>query len=723
MLISITLVSLSNYSIVPVNSFTSNSYLFGVTWMVLFMSIALADRVNNLRISVEQSQNALSESESQRQMIMHAGKLGLWMWDIAKAKINWYEEAEEIFGLKKGEFTGNYDQFFSLVHPDDISYLRQSVKSTLENNAPFYVEYRIIRADGAQRWIGSYGKLDFKEDAQPVRMRGTIQDITEFKQTKEELRDSEQNYHHLFDSAADGFVVCSIEGGTVDANPAACEMYGYSKNEYLQMPIEKLFHADSLEMFSRLNQALLKGHSYYTDEAKGVKSDGSQFYLQIKANIIKYQGKPHGFLILRDISRQKKLQTALKLVASGVSDSTGLLFFQHLVLQLGKVFQSKYTLIGTFNKETGSTMSKFQSLAFYRCGKIVENVNFEAGPGIYETENSPTLHIYSRDVLERFPNNQFLVQLNAQSLIVIQLKNSKGRPLGALLIIDDRERVNFGELSEILQIFAARAAAEMERMQADEILKKGNIQLEKLVAARTVELSAVNQELESFSYSVSHDLRAPLRAIAGYCSLIEEELIGRQSNEVDAYIDNIKRNTLHMGELIDDLLQLSRVTRKGFVYTDIDLSKLVKESVKRIREREPKENVEITIEPNLWVRGDPGLMSIAVDNLISNAWKYTRNTENAKLEFGALRKNDNVSYYIKDNGAGFDPKYSNKLFSAFCRLHKADEFEGTGIGLATVARIIKRHGGNIWAESEVGKGATFYFDLQSVNVKQLPLKI
>lgn len=711
MLLTVMLASMSNFGYVPVNAFTSDSYLFGLMWMVLFMSVALADRVNKLKITAEQSESALKESESQRQMVMAVGKLGLWSWEVSDDKIVWSSETEAIFGLKKGEFGGTYDEFYKLTHPDDLDYLRRTVSATIKNNSPFYVEYRIIHPDGDQRWVGSYGKLEVDAENKPLRLRGTLQDITEFKQTKEELRDSELNYLNLFQTAADGFVIRTLDGEAVDANPAVCKMYGYTKDEYLQLPVEKLVSPESLYLLDQLREALSIGRSYYTDEAKGIRQDGTQFYLQVQANIIQYQGKPHVFIVLRDITKDKKLNDALKHIATGVADKSGLHFFQHLVLHLAHAYQAKYTLIGIVQDDTQE--ADIQTLAMCYYGKIVENIRFSREGTPCDSGVADRDRVIIENACQRFPNSAMLASLNAESMICEHLFDSKRNRLGFIWVIDDRPRPDIGELNELMQIFATRAAAEIERMQAEELLKQGNIRLEELVAERTSELTAANMELESFSYSVSHDLRAPLRAIDGFAQLLHEDIGHTLTEEQKLYLEKIRNNSQHMAALIDDLLQLSRVTRKGIVYKDFNLSDLVRESIHKCDEREHRDNVEITIEPNVTIKGDRGLMAVAIDNLVSNAWKYTRKTSPVSLEFGTVQKQGITTYYLKDNGAGFDMKFADKLFVAFHRLHRSEEYEGTGIGLATVARIIKRHGGNIWAESAIDKGATFYFNIHT----------
>lgn len=232
--------------------------------------------------------------------------------------------------------------------------------------------------------------------------------------------------------------------------------------------------------------------------------------------------------------------------------------------------------------------------------------------------------------------------------------------------------------------------------------------LEDMVSMRTRELEHTVEELESFSYSVSHDLRGPLRAIDGYAHILMEDFCKQLSDDGNSYLAKIRGSAQRMGELIDDLLELSRINRKSLKRETIDLSKKVNAAIDLLQ-ADSQRTVATIVQPNLHIIGDDSLMDVAVNNLIGNAWKYTGNNPDARIEFGQTQQNGEAVYYVKDNGIGFDNQYNHKMFGAFQRLVRQDEYPGTGIGLATVSRVIKRHGGRIWADGELGKGATFYF--------------
>jgi signal transduction histidine kinase len=227
------------------------------------------------------------------------------------------------------------------------------------------------------------------------------------------------------------------------------------------------------------------------------------------------------------------------------------------------------------------------------------------------------------------------------------------------------------------------------------------------------ELEGANRELEAFSYSVSHDLRAPLRTIDGFSQILQEDYEAALDEEGMDYLGRVRAASAHMAMLIDDLLDLSRVSRRPLRREPVDLAGLATEIVEDRRVDEPERDVQFVTGEDIKAYGDVSLLKVALENLLGNAWKFTKRVERARIEFGVDRRSgiSGPVYFVRDNGAGFDQAYSDKLFGAFQRLHGQDEFEGTGIGLATVARIVHRHGGRVWAEGEVGGGATFYFTL------------
>jgi signal transduction histidine kinase len=287
-----------------------------------------------------------------------------------------------------------------------------------------------------------------------------------------------------------------------------------------------------------------------------------------------------------------------------------------------------------------------------------------------------------------------------------------GRPQRSELHVQSEDLHELLEVYPVAEDTWALAALDItERVRAEQEVQRLNADLERRVAARTAQLEATNRELESFSHAVSHDLRAPLRAVDGFSEILIEDYGGRLDASGQSHLRRIRGGAQHMTDLIDGLSSLSRLNRDELRMEPVDLSAMAAEVVAGLRERDRDRDVEVTIAGGLAAECDPRLTRLALENLLGNAWKFTANRERAHIEVGATTTEGRTWFYVRDDGAGFDMHYAGSLFGAFQRLHRQDEFEGTGIGLATVQRIVHRHGGAIRGESAVDRGATFFFTL------------
>jgi PAS domain S-box-containing protein len=280
------------------------------------------------------------------------------------------------------------------------------------------------------------------------------------------------------------------------------------------------------------------------------------------------------------------------------------------------------------------------------------------------------------------------------------IHDEDGRYIGALAMVTDITR----------------------RRDAEEQVRRLNADLEHRIAERTAQLEFSNRELEAFAYSVAHDLRAPLRSISNFTLALSEDCADRLDDTGLDYLKRIRASSQRMSELIDGILALSRVNRTEFVETDVDLSALARSILEQLQRWQPGRRVRAKLQQGLVDRGDSQLLRLVLENLLGNSWKFTRERPEAELEFGTLPENGSGRvYFVRDNGAGFDMEFQQKLFGVFQRLHTQQEFEGNGVGLATVQRIIRRHGGRVWGEGRVDQGATFYFTLHdSAGTPPLP---
>jgi light-regulated signal transduction histidine kinase (bacteriophytochrome) len=302
-----------------------------------------------------------------------------------------------------------------------------------------------------------------------------------------------------------------------------------------------------------------------------------------------------------------------------------------------------------------------------------------------------------------FFTDRLLVWLHLDPQLILRLQTAKGWL--------------FVAASAIVLFVAARRYERRGRdalaalIESRNEVRRANADLERRVAERTRQLEAANRELEAFAYAVSHDLRAPLRSMSGFSQILQENAPPGLDEKSRHYLQRIHDAGVRMSGLIEDLLNLSRIGRSELTARPISLSQIAAEAAAAVRERHPTREVQLEITPGMEVSADPRLLRIALENLVSNAWKYTSRTAQARVSIGTQAGENGPVYFVRDNGVGFDMKYVDKLFVPFQRLHPETEFPGNGIGLVTVQRIIARHGGRIWADAKPDEGATFYFTL------------
>jgi signal transduction histidine kinase len=313
----------------------------------------------------------------------------------------------------------------------------------------------------------------------------------------------------------------------------------------------------------------------------------------------------------------------------------------------------------------------------------------------------------ARSVGELGPGSQKLAQdVNAAAILAVPVATPQ-RKWGVLVVLQRRGSLFPADDLALLEVLAEQCAIALDNGELVAQQEQRAEEERRLV----VQLEAANRELEAFSFSVSHDLRTPLRIIDGFSQALEKEFRDTLGEQGLHYLDRVRTNSQLMGRLIDDLLRLSRVTRSPLTFQEVDLSALARGIADELQRQEPERRAYFHIEDAVKVRGDPGLLEIVLENLLGNAWKFTSKHPVAAIEFGVSHNGASPIYFVRDDGAGFDMEYADKLFGPFQRLHSSQSFDGTGVGLATVQRIISRHGGRLWAEGAVEEGATFYFTL------------
>ncbi len=545
-----------------------------------------------------------------------------------------------------------------------------------------------------------------------VELSGKRNEVRElsaaFNQMVEALVTAERRLANIFDAAGDAIISVDQNQKIIAFNNAASQIFGYRPFEVLGRPLELLLPEDAAAVHQRHFRAYGQEDGSTRKmgsgrEVSGRRSDGSTFPAEVSISKTFERIGATFTAILRDVTERKRAETDRAQFVINLKNAVA--EANRNQAQLKAVFHAMEDGIAVLDMQ-GNVVLLNEAQARI-CGypdpeEMKRNLTYFAG--IYElTEPDGT-----RVPVAGWPASRCLNGETMSNWVLHARRLDSGqewyfRFSGAP--IHDQE----GE--QILAAIVTRDITEFKKVES-EILRL-NAHLEKRVKERTAELEAANQELEAFSYSVSHDLRAPLRAIDGFSQAVLEDYAVQLDETGRQYLNRVRAGSVRMANLIDDMLQLSRVGRAQIERQIVDLSSQADSVLTELQSAEPDRYVEITIESGLEAEGDPKLLRIALVNLISNAWKFTGLKPGPRIGFGAVDHAGERAYYVRDNGVGFDMAYVDKLFGAFQRLHTENEFPGTGIGLAIAQRIIHRHGGRIWAESAVNQGATIYFTIPS----------
>ena len=615
-------------------------------------------------------------------LALQSAHIGIWERDLATDEVIWDQCLIDLYEFESPGPSPGYTEWQARVYGADWPQVTAAEQALIDHDASYDVEFRIWRGDGSLAWIRSSALVQRDPQGHPLRVIGVNYDITDAKQAAADLKNLSLRLTLALESGGFGSWEWDLATDTILWDPSLIDLYNFDPDSNpTGDDWRRRVHSEDLPATEAALQRTIQTDAPYDVEFRigrgqsqgQSQNPGDEANLRwVKSNALvrrNDQGEPLSLIgINYDITDQKRAETQLRDLTMRLElalESGGIGTWEiDLVSQVVTWDGRMYAMYGLEPSEAPLTFYDWRCCVCTEDVDSVDTIFAEILAG--STDSTVEFRILRGGSEQRWIRATALVQYD-----------------------DGQPRCLIGTNVDITA--AKQAEAELLRT--------------------TAQLEASNHELEAFAYSVSHDLRAPLRAIDGFSRALVEDYGDYFGDEGRDYFDRIRHNVGRMGQLIEDLLRLSRVSRSAIRFASVDLSALVQTQIDDLRAADPDRTVAVTIAPALTATADPTLMQVAIANLVQNAWKFTNHHPTAHLEFGATTQQGEIAYYLRDDGAGFDMAYADKLFGVFQRLHNTNEFPGTGIGLATVQRAIHRHGGRVWAEGAVEQGATVYFTL------------
>ena len=611
---------------------------------------------------------------------------------------------ERTYGYTRDQVLGRQEHFLWADPTQREAYLQQLYAQ--RNMHQFAVQGR--RADG--KTFKALISSEMGSDREDKLIITTVTDVSEQAEAMERLRRSEERFAKAFNFSPLNLTITRLaDGSFLEVNKAQDRVQGMRPEELMgKTTVETGAWLTPAAREQFVAQLLRDGRVDNHDTVMRHK-DGSLVNTRLWAELIEIDGESCILSCTVNTTAERRRESLLLNVAKGVAAETGEAFFTALTRHLSEAIECDMVVIGEC-----ADPQAVQVLSIWKDAQPMPTFSFDTlNTPCAETLKQKEPFVYAQGLPQGFENARSINREGFQAYFGQALRDADGTPIGILFAMWRKPVTLRQDLQAMVSIFASRANAELVRLRRDREIQRLTETLELRVRERTAELQKLNAELDSFAYTVSHDLKSPLRTIHGFTRLIEEQVGERMSADEREMFDRVLSSTARMGSLISALLALARVSQAPLERQSVDLSALVRSILAERLVDHPQRAVQCHIADGLMAQCDPQLARIALENLLGNALKYSRNQTQTVIEFGCSPAEDSGAprFFVRDNGVGFNMAYAAKLFKPFQRLHMASEFEGTGIGLATVRRIIERHGGDIAAVSAPGEGATFSFSL------------
>ena len=627
----------------------------------------------------ESTEGGLRQREARIEALIAANPDAVVQMDETGTIISWNPSAEKILGWPAAEAVGK--RLSELVipirhreaHERGLMRFISTGQGTMVNR---HIETTALNRDGR--------KFPVELTVIPIRQRQGycftvfLRDITELHQAREAMQESEERFRATFEQAAVGIGHVAPNGHWLRVNRKYCDILGYTVEELMKLDIAEITHPDDRETTLKHMTLLREGKlGDYCLEKRYIRKDGSIVWVNITVSkVTDSEGNPNFFItVVEDITARKEAELALRLSEA----------------RYRALYRDNPVMIFTLDSKL--KILSANPICARQLGYETEELEGRSGLEVFHEDDRTAVAGQLQNCL-RNPGRMYRWQFRKvrkgdRGILWVEetaegVYNPEGRPNILVVCQDITER--------------RRAKEEIERLNSE-------------LAARAAELEEANRELEAFNYAVAHDLRKPLTIVNGYCQVLQEQCVDKLDEHCIQYLREAYDATWRMNQLIDTLLGFANLAGVQLQWEPIDLSAMAEAVAEELRLAEPGRRITFRIAEGVSARGDSSLLRVVLENLLGNAWKYTGKEQEALIEFGLKEIGAHRACFVRDNGSGFDMADMDKLFLPFQRLPGTEQFKGHGIGLASVERIIRRHGGKIWAEAEPGKGATFYFTL------------